>query len=286
MQVKYEQVPKQRDSSFYCHVRSGDAFPFDMHCHPEYELLYFTCGSGKMYVIDSVIGYQQGDIFLFSPNTPHTCVSNSPANEAIVVQFVHDFLGGEFWQNKDVENIQSLLEQSKAGLHFTNVSQQDFLQQLYEIPKQAGFQRLLCLLDVLNGLAKLSEGRKRVTTKQPDLPKQSESLLKVLNYVHSHLSEEVTAERAAKLIEMSVSGFTKFFKRNMQHPFNDYVIDMRIEKACELLTGSDQSVLEICYSTGFNNLSNFNRQFKKRKNMSPRQYRKTFSDQNDSIDFW
>ena len=84
------------------------------------------------------------------------------------------------------------------------------------------------------------------------------------------------AESAAKLIGMSKSGFIKFFKRNMGCPFNDYVIEMRIEKACESLTGSDQSVLDICYDSGFNSLSNFNRQFKKRKKMSPSQYRKLY----------
>ena len=181
MQVKYEQVQKERDSSFGCHIRNEDTFPYDMHCHPEYELVYFTCGSGKMYVIDSMVGYQAEDFFLFSPNTPHTCVSNSRSNEAIVVQFAHDFLGAEFWRNKDVKQIRQLLEQSKTGIHFTNVGQQDLIQSLYKIPNQTGFQRLLCLLNVLNGLSELSEGRELVTPKPPGFPKQSESLLKVLN---------------------------------------------------------------------------------------------------------
>lgn len=273
MQIKYEQIPKQQDSSFCSYLRESDEYPFEMHYHSQYELVYIVQGCGKTYAKNTAIGYDKGDLFVFGPNMPHTFVSKAGHNQAIVIQFSRDILGEQIGQNKDLGAINELLCCSDRGLVFREGLTNDIIHKLLLIPDQAGFERLMSLLSVINSLCLLTCVRLFHSTAGLELPKQSRSLLKILNYVHRNFEEEITLKTASRLIGMSESGFAKFFKRNMDCSFNDYLIDLRIDLACDLLGTTDDKIIDICYKAGFNNLSNFNRQFKKRKKVTPRQYR-------------
>ena len=277
MQLKFEQIPRQQNSSFCSYLRESDQYPFEMHYHPQYELVYIVQGYGKAYAMNTAIGYDKGDLFVFGPNMPHTFVSKAGHNQAIVIQFSRDILGEQIWQNKDLAAINELLCCSDRGLVFREGLAEDIIHKLLLIPGQAGFERLMNLFIVINSLCSLTCVRLFHSTTRLKLPKPSQSLLKILNYVHRHFAECITLKTVSMLIGMSESGFAKFFKRSMDCSFNDYLIDLRIDLACDLLCMEDDKIIEICYKSGFNNLSNFNRQFKNRKKVTPRQYRALYA---------
>ena len=100
--------------------------------------------------------------------------------------------------------------------------------------------------------------------------------MKVKQYVNDHYSEDLRLESLASLAGMTPQAFSRFFKSRTGRTLSDYIIDIRLGNAARLLVDTTQNVSEICYSCGFNNLSNFNRVFKAKRGYTPRDFRALF----------
>ena len=283
MQAKFEQVPTQQNSSFISYIRNAEHYPFEMHYHPQYELVYIIQGQGRIHAFNTIRSYQNGDMVLLGPNLMHTFVSEKGKNQALVIQFPHDILGDQAWNNNDMASVKELLYNSKIGILYRNKVKDKIKTKLYAINDSVGFDRLVNLLEVLYSLSSLNHIDLLTPSETLILPKQSTHLLKIINYVNRNYTDNINLKTASSYLGMSQSGFIKFFKRNFGCNFYDYLINLRIDFACEKLIGTNDKILDICYQSGFNNLSNFNRQFKKRKQISPRQYRVLFSGEKNSI---
>ncbi|AQQ71731.1 HTH-type transcriptional regulator YesS [Limihaloglobus sulfuriphilus] len=276
MQIRYEKVPRHQNTSFYCYTNTGPRFLYSMHHHPECEIVIVLSGSGKCYISGRVIDYRPGDAMMFGPDLPHTfesSVSENIASRAYVIQFRKTIAGGYLWQLPELEKCSRLIEKSARGLYFADILSVsgDLWDETAQHNSSAGrLTALLGLLETLSNAASVS-----ILPREPVLAmsKNPGRLMQVLNYVHNNSGDEVSVEAAAAMAGMSVSGFCKFFKRQLGRPFNDYLIETRIESACEMLMKTSEPVINVCFASGFNNLSNFNRQFIKRRGMPPNRYR-------------
>jgi AraC-like DNA-binding protein len=277
MQILYEKVPKPQNTSFYCYTNTGPQFVYSMHHHPECEIVIILQGSGRCYLSSRVVDYQPGDGFMFGPDMPHTFESSpseAAASRAYVVQFCRDFAGGQLWQVPELEKAGKLISDSSRGLYFPALLSAGENALSGWIESRNGAGRFTALLELIEKLSNAVS--KSIFPFEPALAssKNPGRLIKVLNYVHNSSSEEIRVETAAELAGMSVSGFCKFFKRRLGQPFNGYLIDTRIERACQMLIKTSEPVISVSLACGFNNLSNFNRQFIKRRGIPPSRYRK------------
>ena len=172
--------------------------------------------------------------------------------------------------------IKRMLIDAKRGIQFSNKTINNIKEKIKLCCYSRGFQSAIDFFSLLNCLA---ESEYTIILKSPlDLQtfvyeSRSRRIEKVCNYVNNHITDKIYLKDLADLVHMSESAFSHFFKRKTNINVIDYILSVRISKACVLLLNSSNTVLEISYECGFNNVSNFIRIFKKKKGMTPADYR-------------
>lgn len=278
MKIHYEDIPaKQGNRAFLSYAYTAPAFAFRWHYHPEYELTLILRGSGKRLVGDSHENFVAGDLVLLGPELPHTWVSEQAAAatvSAAVTQFTPAFIGA-FLHFPECAGIRSLLQQSKRGVFFPLTLEDPLLQDLYQLTEMEGVVRIGQLLQVLDQLSRRPGTPLASAYYQLQKSAGTEKRINtVCQYVQQNLGAPISVQQAAAGIHLSVGAFCKFFKRTTGQTFSDYVNDLRIGQACQLLLDSEKSIAEIALQTGFENLSYFNRVFLRKKGKSPSVWRK------------
>ena len=266
----------------YKFPRSKFRFKSRFHYHPELELILIISSSGQRYIGDHIGRFTAGDLVLMGPNLPHMYINNSKIAESaqsIVLQFLPDCLGPDFFQSEELKGVRQLLERSCAGLLFHGKTRDKVADLLQEFAELEGFRRIALFITMLGLLAESREFRPLVSpTFSPSLAHyQGERINRVCELISKKFHEKLTQSEAARLARMSVSSFSRFFRRATNKTFQAFVNEVRIGHACQMLMGTDLTVTEICYSSGFGTVSNFNYQFLKLHKVSPREYRKNWT---------
>ncbi|MBI3829250.1 MAG: AraC family transcriptional regulator [Planctomycetes bacterium] len=273
--------------SFLCKERSDSKFAFNWHFHPEFELTYIVRSQGQRFVGDSIEPYESGDLILLGENLPHTWASEPHPNgkagkhATYYAQFLDSFMGEEFMEKPEMAPIARLLERSAQGLRFFGRTRQEIAPRMKALYEAAGFARMMALLEILGILARSREV-KTLASKgyAPSLRHFDERRIDaVCRFVNESYTQPIGQPEAATRAHLSVSAFSRFFKKSMGKSFTAYVNELRIGHACKLLIESDKNVAEIAYASGFENLSNFNRRFRALKRINPREYRRQFAAQ-------
>jgi AraC-like DNA-binding protein/mannose-6-phosphate isomerase-like protein (cupin superfamily) len=276
MKARLDQISiTGNEQSFTGYRLNVPEFSFLWHYHPEYELTYIVKGKGKRFVGDSYQDFEPGDLVLLGSMLPHTWVSEASHHEkceAIVIQFSSDFIEPLF-RYAEINSIQELLQQSKTGLHFKQVKK-DVLLLLEEIASNKGAIAFTSLIKVLHLLSPAnytplsSEHFKAFKSS-----KNQQRINKVFLYVQQNYTGDVSLQNAAAMVHLSESAFCKFFKRISGKTFSDYVNEIRVAKACELLIETDKPIEQIAFETGFESQTYFNRIFLRKKASRPKDYR-------------
>jgi len=284
MKAAIQKLPTPQRSSFIYHVKSSAGFRFNWHFHPEYELTLIIRSQGKRFVADNICDYQDGDLVLLGPNLPHTWQSSPmpdrPArHQACVIQFPKDLLGRGFFAASELRQVRSLLRRSAHGLRFTGGSREEASQRIKALEKLSGLRRLTAFLEILELLAR-SRRTAAISSSgfMPSLHHGNHRRIdRVCKYINSNYQRDISQPYVAEMLQMNPSSFSSFFKKTVGLTFVQYVCNLRISHACRLLMETELSILDVCYQSGFNNLSNFNRHFLRSKAMSPRRYRSEFT---------
>lgn len=269
-------------TSFMAYWVKSPLFGFHWHYHPEYEICYVKRGHGTRLVGDNVSLFEEGDLVLVGSNLPHTWISDDDFNnksedmEVIVVQFTNDLLPTSFLKLPELYPIQKLIQASKRGVFFENVSNiEEELTKLIELDGFARFNQLLSVLHQLGNAPQKTLLASRYHT--PLLSKENENRIsEVFSFIHGHYTEHISLTQAASLANMNETAFCRFFKKNTGVSLTTYISNLRIGHACNLLIDSDKTISEIAYDCGFNNITHFNRTFLKIKNSTPSNYRRKF----------
>ena len=259
-------------------------YPYELakwHYHPEYELHLIQESSGKMFIGDYVGDFRPGTLVLTGPNLPHNWVSDIAVGESIqdrdmLVQFSDSFMQDAMRLWPEFKEIDGLLSEAVFGIEFSGAAAKLGAELLGEIGKATAMRRVLLLFELLYELSCSSE-RKILSSRHycPTLDQgTSETINKVLDFLTASIAEDIHLSDVANYFGMSESIFSRFFKRNTGHGFVHYLNRMRINLACDLLAQTDKPITSICFETGFNNISNFNRQFRKLCGLAPSEYRR------------
>jgi AraC-like DNA-binding protein len=278
MKAVFENVETLKGSqSFVAYSFTVPFFEFKWHYHPEYELTLITKGAGKRIVGDCHENFIEGDLILSGSGLPHTWASEPFKNEtvsAVVIQFTNEFISN-FTQYNECSGIGQLLSDSGRGLFFNSELSASLHKSIKKLPEKSGLARLTTLLKILQ---KLSGSEHTVLSSEfytASRSKENESRInKICQFVQDNSAENITVAQASEMVHLSKSAFCKFFKRVMRTNFSDYLNEIRIAKACYLLSETDKNVREIALETGFESLTYFNRVFLKKKNRTPSAFRK------------
>lgn len=261
-------------------------FDPNWHFHPHYQLFTVIEGTGSRLIGDSIQHFEPDDTVFLGPDLPHLWRSEAAYFEksstlltrGIVLYFKEDFLGEEFLSKPEMSPIEQLFRESKRGIVYTGNTRKLIRQELGELLYCDGFERIIKTLTLLNTLAYSSEGTPITSLGYVNTFKVSETerMQKVQNYVWQHFKEEIRLGEAASLAGMSEAAFCRYFRTRANKTFTDFVSEIRISHACKLLVETTYTVSQIAYESGFDTLSNFNRNFKKFTGQTPRDYRSAY----------
>lgn len=263
--------------SFSKYVENANSKAHLWHYHPEIELVYINGGSGKRQVGSHVSYYNDGDLILIGSNLPHCGFTNEQTGNTneTVLQMKPDFLGNAFFDISEMKNIRNLFDQAKAGIAFGGETKKIIGHKIEAMDGQSQLEKLLSLLAILNDL-ELSEEFKVLNAGGFSMEMQmqdNDRINSVFNYVKDHFQEAITLEEVAVLVSMTVPSFCRYFKKITHKTFTKFVNDYRLVHASKLLAEKPISITEICYESGFNNFSYFNKSFKEFTGKSASQYR-------------
>lgn len=281
MKPQFEKIEPEFGSSFrLMHHTQPDSCWVYWHYHPEYEIVYIPRGSGKRHIGNHVSTYSDGELVFLGPNLPHLNFSHGiiGAFEEIVVQMREDFLGKDFLQKPEMEAIRRLFERSHQGMSFHGETRLQVGPQVASLVTLPPFERMLALLTIFQQLAVSTEyqilNAERISL---DLNgREQERINRIYEFVETNFVQSIDIQDVASLANMTVPAFCRYFRKMTQMTFTDFVNEFRITQARKLLT-SDRSIGEVCYESGFNNLSHFNKVFKQRTGLTPGHYRKSLT---------
>lgn len=275
-EIQQEIVPIVEDDLFIILNRPDTGFDYPLHCHQEYEINLVTRTSGTRLVGDTSECFSDFDLVMTGPYLPHKW-SSEVHGDQVTIQFSEEFAHYSITAKRAFSTIRQMLDDSKQGLCFAACENAAMIRdRIVNLTQLSGFAAVMSFLELLH-LMSISNGRKIADNlyAYDNIVSASKSrrIAKVSEWVANNIQERIRLKDAADLVNMSESAFSHFFKKRTNLSFIEYVNNLRIAKACQLLESTNMTVQEICYDCGFNNKSNFIRVFSARKHMSPSEYR-------------
>ncbi len=247
------------------------------HFHPELELVYINGGSGKRQIGSHVSYFRDGDLILVGSNLPHCGFTDKlTGNKSeTVVQMKIDFLGNNFFDIPEMKKIQSLLNISKSGIAFHGKTKKRIGEKMEILEYQPDFQRLLSILNILNELGSSNEFQvlNAEGFSMETEVKDNDRINVVFNHVKTNFKEDISLEEIANLVSMTIPSFCRYFKKITNKTFVQFVNEYRLVHASKLLAEQPISITEVCFESGFNNFSHFNKSFKAFTGQNPSEYR-------------
>lgn len=278
MKVLPFKIPKPVDSTLVVQVDKTKIFYDQLHQHAETQISYIVKGRGKLIVANSVHGFKTGDIFVIGSNTPHLFQSVPSQNISHMVtlfattgSFGDDFLG-----IPELEEVKQFITLSAGGIQMLSKKKsiRKIMLALQTASKLEKFVKFLKIIQKINE-AEVRPLTTFVPSKKIISNTEGRRLQLVFDYAMNNFDKEITLNHVAELVHMTTPAFCRFFKQRTNKTFFEFLIELRLEHACQLLSKDHKmSVAEISEASGFQSISNFNRKFKKIKSVSPSQYSK------------
>jgi AraC-like DNA-binding protein len=252
------------------------------HFHKEYELHLIVASSGKVFVGDYIGNFSPRSLFLTGPNLPHNWISQVADNEVVgkrdmLVNFTDELFDNAHPVFNELKSLAPLLERSRQGIQFRHPATLDQACVLMEcIATSQGIARLGHFLILMELLATCEDYQLLSDISAPQRADEHniDRTNRAVDYIFSHYSRELSLEEVAAHLEMKPTYFSRVFKQSTGRTFVEFVNRLRVSKSCELLSDGAKPVTDVCFESGFGNISNFNRRFLQLKGMTPSDYRR------------
>lgn len=277
MKVKLEAIRPDEDSSFKILLTPKLNDIFYWHFHPEYEIVYVEAETGIRHIGDHISKYKESDLALIGPNIPHLNFDYGVKTtvDTVVVQMKEHFLGTTFFALPEIAAINQLFERAKSGLAFYGDTKRKAGAQLKQLTTLTHFDQLIALLQIFHALALSNEviELKSRPIANASVLKEQERLHKIYHFIETHYQQAIDVNEVAELSNLTTAAFCRYFKKSTHLTFTDFLNQYRINQARKLLL-YDKNVTETCYESGFENLSYFNKIFKKLTGENPSAFKK------------
>jgi AraC-like DNA-binding protein len=277
-------IPENRSQSFDLRHEQLSYFTNPWHFHPELELNWIIASSGVRFIGHSVERFESGEIVLLGKNLPHFWRNDAdyyrqksfqPA-EAIITRFTEDFLGEKFFNLPETIALQRLFKKAGCGLKLMEPLRGNIARALQKLMHKEGFDQLIALLEILHEMAQ-SDAMETISPGYVHNPlhiKNNQRLTTVIAHLMANFTAPISLGHIAELANMNQAAFCRYFKQQTHKTITQYLTDLRINYACELLARNEQSVTQICFQVGFENVSHFIQVFKTQRNQTPLEFRK------------
>ncbi len=279
-----EITPLSESDCFTVFSRTKSSFDYPLHYHEEFELNFIKNAKGVKRVIgDHMEDIDELELVLVGPNLQHTwrthlCTSTNI--QEVTIQFHKDLFGESLLSRNQLNMIRSLMEKAQRGILFSQETARQLSARLLNLGKKKGFDSILELMSILNDLS-LSKDMVVLSNatfnNQEVIKYNSRRIEKVMEYINKNYQKSISLQELAQLTNMAEAAFSRFFKNRSGLTFVETLTDIRLGHATRMLINSTQSISEIAYQCGFNNISNFNRIFKKKKGCSPKEFRESYA---------
>ena len=284
MKPLYEKILPRPDHSFAAATLEGAVIDCEYHVHPELELICINSSFGGRIINDDISQFDTGSVNLIGSLVPHHYY-NSPSDSkgekwasVTVIQFLKDFAGKDFLELPEMEKISQLFQDAQYGLDFPTAEKEKIHIMARKVISATGVKRITLLVDLLGTLSEMPY--RKISGHRLSFMDEGENerINRILRLIHSRIGQgrSLSLKEAAFNIGMGAEGFSRYFVRSTGKNFIDYMVELKLGKATNLLIHSEDQIAEISLASGFGNLSNFNRHFLKVKGMTPGEYRRKF----------
>ena len=256
---------------------SGDRRPI-WHFHPELELVYVNGGSGKRHIGNHLSYFGNGELVFIGSNLPHYGFTDRLSGNKLetVVQMRPDFMGDMFLELPEMSAIGKLFERSKMGLSFHGKTKKVLGERIQRLSELDAFERLLEVISILNALA-ISDEYSILNAQGLvlEISMQDNNKINIIyDFVRDNFTRAISLEEISELVSMTEPAFCRYFKKISGKTFTKFVNEYRLVHASKLLAEQPFTITEVCFKSGFNNFSHFNKKFKEFIGKSPSQYRR------------
>jgi AraC-like DNA-binding protein len=231
---------------------------------------------------DNIDQFKSNDLVFIGTYTPHEYIGDPKhfeypdgfQEEAIVIQFLYDFLGDNFFRLPENSGLNRFILGSTRGYVFFGESKKKIISIMLKMQDMNEGERFYSLISIFKIFASTKEFRilSSLAFSESFSLDESGSMKKALKFISQNFQENIKIKDLLEITNMSNTSFFEKFKQTYRMPFKDYLLNIRVGYACKLLTDESQNISGIAYASGFGNISNFNRQFKKIKGITPSQF--------------
>jgi len=280
MKPEFQIIPDKLEKSFLATCLSRKNRPLlsqAWHYHPEIEICLTQRSNGKRFVGNNISNYEENDLVMFGSNLPHGFTTTMKSIQ-IVILFDQDLMGNNFFEKPELAKVKVLLNRAKNGLVFKNETKRKAKIIINKIMNNEGLLKMIHFLELLNLLSNAKDV-------QPICSEEYSIDLKAINlgrieivysYIMENYKEDVSVKEVADLINLTEASFFKFIKKHTKKTFTQMINEFRINHATKLLMTTGKTIAEICFESGYNNISYFNRKFKEIIDETPNDFRNLF----------
>jgi AraC-like DNA-binding protein len=285
MSAYFEKINVREDESFFIGIFQDNLEKSTWHYHNTFEISFITEGAGKRIVADSIEEFQPGDLVFIGQNLPHVWIADNetrtPTNrtlEMVFLQFTSTILSPQLLALPEFNNLKRALELSERGIQIVDQTLNEVSEIMLQLPYLKSFDRLLHFFKMMDIIGK-SDSNIQLASEEylnKRFTSGNNRIAAIHEFLMNNYREEVDLKQLAALVNMAEGSLCRFFKMNMGITVFEYLNQIKIEFACKLLMDLNLGILEVCMDSGFNNLSHFNKQFRKVTGVTPSEYRKKF----------
>jgi len=279
MKVLPFKIPKPENNALIYQEDIELVFYDKLHQHDEIQISFIEKGNGTLLVGDRISSYSENDIFVIGSNLPHAFKSDKNAaidSKMLSLFFTTSSFGETFFELNELAEIKHFLYKALQGL-VIKTHKNDIIKNFLKLKDASKLERFILFLEILKIFSNTKSAPLSTfvyNKKYSDI--EGKRMRNVFDFTLENAYQNITLDDVASVANMTKNAFCKYFKKRTNKTFVSFLIELRVENACKLLsTDKDLSINDIAFKSGFNNISNFNRQFKMIKHMSPNKFRKT-----------
>lgn len=252
-----------------------------MRLHDEYEVTIITGCSGKRFIGNTIENFSKEELFLIGPQVPHSIqLDDGEEGDVITIHFLENAFGQGFFDLPENDSISRLLQEAQLGVGFNTKVAKHFHKKLARLFSLKPFERMIAFIKILQQLSLAQE--RRVLSSHGFTPINNHKDYVIVNKTYEYIinrfeDHQITLDEISSYVNMSPATFCRYFKKHFHKTFTGFLNEVRIGHACKCLQETNKNIAEIAFASGYNQLTHFNRQFKRIMGYSPKAYRKALN---------
>jgi len=283
MEINVERLFTDKNATYITKHYQQINFSSPRHYHNEYEIAYIENSAGKLFVGNTIVNFNAGDLFLFAPRLVHAFKNSETGNtrdryaKGTIIWFNTDFFGNDFLGRDEAKGLKDLLINAEEGIQFI-CPDPKVVSCILKLSEKKGLKGIIDFISILDHLTSFNNYKLLSLKfyKKHYYTLKEGRLYEIIEYIEKNYSNKAVFHYAIQMTNMSESAFSRYFKHKTEMTFTKYVNDIRIMNVQKLLIETNRKILDICYQCGFNNLTYFNRMFKKVNGITPKQFRELY----------